>query len=124
MFDHLGLGSGAARNLSVRGYYILSRRATNDINLNSAVDLPQSTLAALIVAVIAILVVLGFSLWVVLRYTCTRDGRKEGMKVGDDRDAYQKEKGIKEQDGSQVELDGVNEVPNVEVTSHPEHKTD
>lgn len=106
MLNHLAFGSGAARNLPARGYYAGLRR---DVKSSSTINIPKSTLAALIVAIIAILVVVAVSLWLVLRYTCTRDGRKRGMRVTDDRDAFKKEQetqegGVKKNAAESTEL--------------------
>ncbi|PNS20650.1 hypothetical protein CAC42_2895 [Sphaceloma murrayae] len=91
MLNRLAFGPDTAQSLPTRGYYALLRR---NIQSESGIDLPKSTLAALIVGVIAILVVFGLSLWLVLRYTFGSDARKRGMQVSDDRDAYRNGKGI------------------------------
>ncbi|KAF2227969.1 hypothetical protein BDZ85DRAFT_246418 [Elsinoe ampelina] len=116
MLDNLAFGAAGARSLPARGYSALMKRDTNNIKSQTAVGIQKSTLAALIVAAIAILVVLGVSLWFVLRYTCTREGRKKGMQVSDDRDVFGKEGAKKDNVELDTKVEGGANTPKVEVT--------
>ncbi|KAG8629146.1 hypothetical protein KVT40_003011 [Elsinoe batatas] len=116
MIDNLAFGAASARSLPARGYSALMKRLTDNVKSQTAVGIQKSILAALIVAAIAILVVLGVSLWFVLRYTCTREGRKKGMQVSDDRDVFGKEGAKKDDVELKTNVEGGANTPKFEVT--------